>query len=57
MSPCQHPVAVVVWSSGSASQELMASFVLQAAYSRPLRWLLALHGDAVVPFKYAGAAR
>ena len=24
-------------------------------YSRPLRWLLALHGPAVVPFEYAGA--
>ena len=24
------------------------------AYSRPLRWLLALHGPAVVPFTYAG---
>ena len=24
------------------------------AYSRPLRWLLALHGPAVVPFRYAG---
>ena len=26
----------------------------EAAYSRPLRWLLALHGDVVVPFSYAG---
>ncbi len=25
------------------------------SYSRPLRWLLALHGPAVVPFSYAGA--
>lgn len=25
-----------------------------AAYSRPLRWLLALHGDVVLPFTYAG---
>ncbi len=25
------------------------------SYSRPLRWLLALHGPAVVPFNYAGA--
>ena len=25
------------------------------SYSRPLRWLLALHGPAVVPFEYAGA--
>ncbi len=25
------------------------------SYSRPLRWLLALHGPAVVPFRYAGA--
>ena len=24
------------------------------SYSRPLRWLLALHGPAVVPFEYAG---
>jgi glycyl-tRNA synthetase len=24
------------------------------SYSRPLRWLLALHGPAVVPFSYAG---
>ena len=24
------------------------------SYSRPLRWLLALHGPAVVPFNYAG---
>mmetsp|Transcript_20995 Transcript_20995/g.46001 ORF Transcript_20995/g.46001 Transcript_20995/m.46001 type:complete len:1090 (-) Transcript_20995:488-3757(-) len=24
------------------------------AYSRPLRWLLALHGSAVLPFTYAG---
>lgn len=26
------------------------------AYSRPIRWLLALHGEAVVPFTYAGLA-
>ncbi|KAL2609569.1 hypothetical protein R1flu_028142 [Riccia fluitans] len=26
----------------------------QVAYSRPLRWILALYGDAVVPFSYAG---
>ncbi|KAJ7248192.1 hypothetical protein O6H91_Y425700 [Diphasiastrum complanatum] len=26
----------------------------QTLYGRPLRWLLALHGDAVVPFAYAG---
>ncbi|KAG0569002.1 hypothetical protein KC19_6G058400 [Ceratodon purpureus] len=25
----------------------------QASYSRPLRWLLALHGDTIVPFTYA----
>ncbi|PSC72381.1 Glycine-tRNA ligase chloroplastic mitochondrial [Micractinium conductrix] len=25
-----------------------------AAFSRPLRWLLALHGDTVLPFSYAG---
>ncbi|KAL3699471.1 hypothetical protein R1sor_017493 [Riccia sorocarpa] len=25
----------------------------QVAYSRPLRWILALHGDTVVPFSYA----
>ncbi|MEW6716824.1 MAG: glycine--tRNA ligase subunit beta [Chloroflexota bacterium] len=24
------------------------------AFSRPIRWLLALHGDQVVPFEYAG---
>jgi glycyl-tRNA synthetase len=24
------------------------------AFSRPIRWLLALHGDSVVPFKFAG---
>lgn len=24
------------------------------AFSRPIRWLLALHGDRVVPFEYAG---
>lgn len=24
------------------------------AFSRPLRWLLALHGDAVLPFEFAG---
>jgi len=24
------------------------------SYSRPLRWLLALHGPAVIPFRYAG---
>jgi glycyl-tRNA synthetase len=27
-----------------------------AAYSRPLRWLLALHGDAPVPFTWGGVA-
>jgi glycyl-tRNA synthetase len=27
-----------------------------AAFSRPLRWLVALLGDAVIPFEYAGAA-
>ncbi len=26
------------------------------SYSRPLRWLLALHGPALVPFTYAGVA-
>ena len=25
-----------------------------AAFSRPLRWLLALHGQALVPLQYAG---
>ncbi|MCJ7511570.1 MAG: glycine--tRNA ligase subunit beta [Anaerolineales bacterium] len=25
-----------------------------AAFSRPIRWLVALHGDQVVPFEYAG---
>ena len=25
-----------------------------AAFSRPMRWLLALHGETVVPFTYAG---
>jgi len=24
------------------------------AFSRPIRWLLALHGEAVIPFEYAG---
>ena len=27
-----------------------------AAFSRPIRWLLALFGDAVIPFAYAGVA-
>lgn len=27
-----------------------------AAYSRPLRWILALHGDCAVPFTFAGLA-
>lgn len=27
-----------------------------AAYSRPLRWIMALHGDCVVPFEFAGLA-
>eukprot|EP00271_Cylindrocystis_brebissonii_P004542 TRINITY_DN16276_c0_g1_i1.p1 TRINITY_DN16276_c0_g1~~TRINITY_DN16276_c0_g1_i1.p1 ORF type:complete len:1229 (-),score=224.72 TRINITY_DN16276_c0_g1_i1:927-4613(-) len=26
----------------------------QVAFSRPLRWLLALHGEALIPFVYAG---
>ena len=26
------------------------------AFSRPIRWLLALHGEAVIPFSYAGLA-
>lgn len=26
----------------------------KAAFSRPVRWLVALHGDQVVPFSYAG---
>lgn len=26
----------------------------EAAFSRPLRWILALHGGAVLPFTYAG---
>ncbi len=25
-----------------------------AVFSRPIRWLVAMHGDSVVPFKYAG---
>ncbi len=28
--------------------------ISDVAYSRPIRWLVALHGDAVVPFEYAG---
>ncbi|CAI5474294.1 unnamed protein product, partial [Closterium sp. Yama58-4] len=28
----------------------------QVAFSRPIRWLLAMHGDTVVPFAYAGLA-
>lgn len=27
-----------------------------AAFSRPIRWLVALFGEAVIPFEYAGAA-
>ena len=27
-----------------------------AAFSRPLRWLVALHGEAVIPFEFAGVA-
>ena len=26
----------------------------EVAFSRPLRWLLALHGDATVPLQFAG---
>lgn len=26
----------------------------EVAFSRPLRWLLALHGDTVLPLTYAG---
>lgn len=28
----------------------------KASFSRPLRWLLALHGDAVVPFVWGGVS-
>ncbi|CAI5515942.1 unnamed protein product [Closterium sp. Naga37s-1] len=28
----------------------------QVAFSRPIRWLLAMHGNTVVPFAYAGLA-
>ena len=26
-------------------------------FSRPIRWVLALHGDAVIPFTFAGLLR
>lgn len=32
-------------------------FHLQIVFSRPIRWILALHGDSVVPFSFAGISR
>lgn len=26
-------------------------------FSRPIRWVLALHGDVVIPFAFAGVLR
>lgn len=31
--------------------------LLQVMFSRPIRWILALHGDVVVPFTFAGVLR
>ena len=32
-------------------------FHSQIVFSRPIRWILALHGDFVVPFYFAGISR
>ncbi len=39
---------------GSISFKKSMRWSSSVAYSRPLRWLLALHGDTPVPFAYAG---
>lgn len=39
---------------GSLSFKKSMRWNSDAAYSRPLRWLLALHGSVVLPFTYAG---
>lgn len=31
--------------------------ILQVMFSRPIRWVLALHGDVVIPFAFAGVLR
>lgn len=39
---------------GSLSFKKSMRWRPDAAYSRPLRWLLALHGATVLPFSFAG---
>ncbi|PRW56476.1 Glycine-tRNA ligase chloroplastic mitochondrial [Chlorella sorokiniana] len=39
---------------GSLSFKKSMRWRPDAAYSRPMRWLLALHGETVLPFTYAG---
>lgn len=31
--------------------------IMQVMFSRPIRWIMALHGDAIVPFTFAGILR
>lgn len=42
------------WIAGVKFDKTMRWNASGVAFSRPIRWLLALHGDQVIPFAYAG---
>ncbi|RVW63713.1 Glycine--tRNA ligase, chloroplastic/mitochondrial 2 [Vitis vinifera] len=42
-----------VWKKSFSVDQLMR----RVMFSRPIRWILALHGDVVVPFMFAGVLR
>jgi len=46
--------ALPAWMAGLKFDKTMRWNASNVAFSRPLRWLLALFGGAVVPFAYAG---
>ncbi len=48
------PSLLAQWLAGFKFPRAMRWNETGVAFSRPLRWLLALHGDQVIPFTYAG---
>ncbi|GJN29961.1 hypothetical protein PR202_gb18231 [Eleusine coracana subsp. coracana] len=42
------------WNSNGSSIIPSLDYFTQIVFSRPIRWILALHGDSVMPFSFAG---
>ncbi len=50
------PEALIAWIRGLRFPKTMRWNATDVAFSRPIRWLLALHGDQIIPVAYAGVA-